>query len=54
VAVFATHTIGSVVNLALLGGGLALAWSLLYLSLGLTTAKVPDWTPEGPRLLSRG
>jgi uncharacterized membrane protein HdeD (DUF308 family) len=53
VAVFATHTSGSVVNLALFGGGLTLVWSLLYLTLGLVTPKVHEWTPEGPRLLSR-
>jgi uncharacterized membrane protein HdeD (DUF308 family) len=53
VAVFVTHTSGSVVDLALYGGGLALVWGLLYLSLGLVTAQVLEWTPKGPRLLSR-
>ncbi len=53
VAAFVTHTSGGVTALALFGGGLTLVWSLLYLSLGLTTAKVLESTPEGPRLLSR-
>ena len=53
VAVFVTHTSGSVVDLALFGGGLALIWSLVYLTLALVTAQVLDWTPEGPRLLAR-
>ena len=53
VAVFVTHTSGSVVDLALFGGGLALVWSLLYLSLGLATAHVIEMVAAGPRLLSR-
>jgi uncharacterized membrane protein HdeD (DUF308 family) len=53
VALFVTHTSGSVVDLALFGGGLAMIWSLLYLSLGLVTTQVLEWTPEGPRLLAR-
>ena len=53
VAVFLTHTSGSVVDLALFGGGLALVWGLVYLSLGLVTAQVHDWAAEGPRLLAR-
>jgi uncharacterized membrane protein HdeD (DUF308 family) len=53
VAVFVTHTSGSVVDLALFGGGLALVWSLVYLTLALMTAPVRDWTPEGTRLLAR-
>jgi uncharacterized membrane protein HdeD (DUF308 family) len=53
VALFVTHTSGSVVNLALFGGALTLVWGLVYLALGLTTSKVKDWAPEGPRLLSR-
>jgi uncharacterized membrane protein HdeD (DUF308 family) len=53
VAVFVTHTSGSVVDLALFGGGLVLLWSLVYLTLALATAHVVDWAPEGPRLLAR-
>jgi uncharacterized membrane protein HdeD (DUF308 family) len=53
VALFVTHTSGSVVDLALFGGGLAMLWSLLYLSLGLVTTQVLEWNPEGPRLLAR-
>lgn len=52
VAVFVTHTSGSVVDLALFGGGLALIWGLLYLALGLVTATVLEWTAKGPRLLA--
>lgn len=53
VAVFVTHTSGSVVDLALFGGGLALVWGMLYLSLGLATARVLDWAAKGPRMLAR-
>ena len=53
VAFLVTHTSGSVSDLALIGGGLALIWSLVYLTLALVTAQVLDWTPEGTRLLAR-
>ena len=49
---FVTHTSGSVVDLALFGGGLAMIWSLIYMSLALATAHVAEWTAEGPRLLA--
>jgi uncharacterized membrane protein HdeD (DUF308 family) len=52
VAVFVTHTSGGV-DLGLYGGGLALVWSLLYLSLGIATAQVLEWTSPVPRLLAR-
>lgn len=53
VAVFVTHTSGSVVDLALYGGGLAMIWSLLYLGLGLATTQVRETVAAGPRLLAR-
>ena len=53
VALFVTHTSGSVVDLALYGGGLAMIWSLLYLGLGLATAQVLEWTAKGPRMMTR-
>jgi uncharacterized membrane protein HdeD (DUF308 family) len=53
VALFVTHTTGSMENLALFGGGLALLWGLLHLVLGLLAAPLVVITAEGPRLLAR-
>ena len=52
VAMAATHTTGSIINLGLMGGGLGALWGGLLIVIGLTTDRVTVEIAAGPRLLA--
>jgi uncharacterized membrane protein HdeD (DUF308 family) len=52
VGLAATHTTGSVIDLALMGGGLGALWGCLLIVIGLTTDRVTVALDAGPRLLA--
>ena len=51
IALLATHTSGSVLDLALIGGGIASLWGAFHIAVGLSVARVLVYTAAGPRLL---